>query len=141
MEILSSGELANLTSREAEVAIRVGVFSGIGAGNTFDSIEIISGTNLSDTFIASAGADRVNGGTGLDMISYSLKLIRVAVAGGDTSGTVTRALGITALQIAAPISPGAPLCYGLLRRGGRIEIALKGGQMGADDFFCRVRDL
>ncbi|MER9353780.1 four-carbon acid sugar kinase family protein [Mesorhizobium sp. M0514] len=70
----------------------------------------------------------------------SIKLNRVAVAGGDTSGTVTRALGVTALQIAAPISPGAPLCSGLRRNGGRIEIALKGGQMGSDDFFCRVRN-
>ncbi|MES0008960.1 MULTISPECIES: four-carbon acid sugar kinase family protein [unclassified Mesorhizobium] len=88
-------------------------------------------------------AERIGVGLGriLSAAVDSLKLTRVAVAGGDTSGTVTRALGITALQIAAPISPGAPLCYGLLRQGGRIEFALKGGQMGADDFFCRVRDL
>lgn len=71
----------------------------------------------------------------------SIKLDRVAVAGGDTSGTVTRALGVTALEIAAPISPGAPLCSGLRQNGGRVEIALKGGQMGSDDFFRRVRDL
>jgi uncharacterized protein YgbK (DUF1537 family) len=65
---------------------------------------------------------------------------RVAVAGGDTSGRVTRALGATALTVAAHIDPGAPLCE-LFRRGKKpLLVALKGGQMGFDDYFLRVRD-
>ncbi|ANK87709.1 MULTISPECIES: calcium-binding protein [unclassified Rhizobium] len=48
--------------------LATGVFSGIGGGDTFDSIEVIAGSNFGDTFIASANADRINGGAGVDMI-------------------------------------------------------------------------
>ncbi|WP_305781353.1 nucleotide-binding domain containing protein, partial [Paenibacillus sp. 598K] len=37
-------------------------------------------------------------------------LTRVLIAGGDTSGYVTRGLGIYALECAAALTPGAPLC-------------------------------
>ncbi|HTW29790.1 MAG TPA: four-carbon acid sugar kinase family protein, partial [Acetobacteraceae bacterium] len=43
---------------------------------------------------------------------------RVAVAGGDTSGEVTQALGVAALEAIAPVVPGAPLCRGYRRDGG-----------------------
>jgi uncharacterized protein YgbK (DUF1537 family) len=68
------------------------------------------------------------------------QLTRVAVAGGDTSGFVAQRLQIEALEVAAPISPGAPLCKAHRVSGRPLEIALKGGQMGADDYFVRVRD-
>jgi uncharacterized protein YgbK (DUF1537 family) len=62
---------------------------------------------------------------------------RVAVTGGDTSGYVARTLGIEALEMLAPLAPGAPLCNA--RRSGAagqpIEITFKGGQVGHDDFF------
>ena len=40
-----------------------------------------------------------------------------------------------------PLDPGSPLCRAHLRDDPdrRLEIALKGGQMGADDFFGRVK--
>ena len=43
----------------------------------------------------------------------------------------------------APVSPGAPLCrihagYGSPVDG--LEVALKGGQMGAADYFVTARD-
>ena len=69
-------------------------------------------------------------------------LRRIAVAGGDSSGEVAAALGITALTVAAGLVPGAPLCRAwsdLPQRDG-LEIVLKGGQMGGADFFARVRD-
>lgn len=68
-------------------------------------------------------------------------LTRVAVAGGDTSGQVVQALGLSALRMRATLTPGAPLCGGV-REVGRhpvIEIALKGGQMGSDRYFAAVR--
>jgi uncharacterized protein YgbK (DUF1537 family) len=66
---------------------------------------------------------------------------RVVVAGGDSSGAVASALDIAALSIAAGLSPGAPLCRAWSARPERdgLEIVLKGGQMGGDDFFGRVR--
>lgn len=69
-------------------------------------------------------------------------LRRIAVAGGDSAGEVAAALGITALTVAAALAPGAPLCRAWssdARRDG-LELVLKGGQMGGENFFACVRD-
>lgn len=69
-------------------------------------------------------------------------LRRVVVAGGDSSGEVASALGVQALSMAARLAPGAPLCRAAsrdVRRDG-LELVLKGGQMGAVDFFGTARD-
>ena len=66
---------------------------------------------------------------------------RICVAGGDTSSYVVRQLGLTAMIVAYPLAPGAPLCraYSPLSRFDGLELSLKGGQVGAADFFGRVR--
>jgi uncharacterized protein YgbK (DUF1537 family) len=65
---------------------------------------------------------------------------RGVVTGGDTSSFAARALGIEALEFAAPIAPGAPLCRihapGCVADGK--EIVFKGGQNGRDDFLLTV---
>jgi len=68
------------------------------------------------------------------------RLQRVAVAGGDTSGFVVRTLGIHALEVEQPLSPGAPLCLGYKKDPNEapLEIALKGGQLGRESFFLDV---
>jgi uncharacterized protein YgbK (DUF1537 family) len=62
---------------------------------------------------------------------------RVVVTGGDTSFFIARQLGIEALEVIAPVAPGAPLCRthapGLPFDG--LEICFKGGQVGDDAFF------
>ena len=66
---------------------------------------------------------------------------RVVVAGGDTSGFVTRELGVYGLEMILPISPGAPLCKAYVKKQqgvAGLELALKGGQMGGQDYFYRV---
>jgi uncharacterized protein YgbK (DUF1537 family) len=70
------------------------------------------------------------------------RLKRIAVAGGDTSGYVLKQLGIYALEMAAPLVPGAPLCraYSRDERFDGLELTLKGGQMGGEDFFVQVRN-
>ncbi len=67
---------------------------------------------------------------------------RVAIAGGDTSGHATTALGVEALSALAPLAPGAPLCKAHSISGDidGLEVTLKGGQMGAPDFFLTTRD-
>jgi uncharacterized protein YgbK (DUF1537 family) len=67
-------------------------------------------------------------------------LKRLAVAGGDTSGYVARQLGITALEMAAPLAPGSPLCRARSREDAfdGLEIAMKGGQVGKPDYFGSV---
>ncbi len=65
---------------------------------------------------------------------------RACVAGGDTCGYVAKELGLYALRVAAPISPGAPLCRAYLE-GGRfdgLEISLKGGQNGSAAYFDEI---
>ena len=60
---------------------------------------------------------------------------RFVVAGGETSGAVTQALGVTRLDIGAEIAPGVPWC-GAESGGERIAITLKSGNFGAEDFFA-----
>jgi 3-oxoisoapionate kinase len=71
----------------------------------------------------------------------AMPLQRVGVAGGDSAGAVAQALAIDTLTVAATLAPGAPLCRAGSRIAARdgLEIVLKGGQMGAPDFFGRVR--
>jgi uncharacterized protein YgbK (DUF1537 family) len=63
--------------------------------------------------------------------------LRVVVAGGDTSGYVSRVLGIHALETRYPIAPGAPLCVAHSKnpKFDGLEIALKGGQNGNHKYF------
>lgn len=70
-------------------------------------------------------------------------LRRAVVAGGDTSSHATRQLGLQALTFAAPLAPGSPLCHahGETSDLAGLEIALKGGQMGQEDFFLRAKGL
>lgn len=67
--------------------------------------------------------------------NYSLK--RIILSGGDTSSQVTKTLNPDALVIQSCISPGAPLCKALSDKPflSELEIALKGGQMGDENYF------
>ncbi|RCW72954.1 3-oxo-isoapionate kinase OiaK [Pseudorhodoferax soli] len=104
-----------------------------------------------DAMAANAGLSRAEAGqrTG-ELLAATMRALlervpalrRIAVAGGDSSGEVAAALGITALTVAAGLAPGAPLCRAWsadARRDG-LEIVLKGGQMGTPGFFASVRD-
>jgi uncharacterized protein YgbK (DUF1537 family) len=77
----------------------------------------------------------------LRMVLMRSGLRRAVVAGGDTSSHATRQLGLYALTFAAPLAPGSPLCraHSDVAELDGIEIALKGGQMGQEDFFLRAK--
>jgi 3-oxoisoapionate kinase len=99
--------------------------------------------------IATAGTsattvnDRIGAGLGsiLNRVLREGHLGRGVIAGGDTSGHAASALGIYALTAVAPIAAGSPLCRAHTRDPAfaALEIALKGGQVGAPDFFCAVK--
>ena len=60
---------------------------------------------------------------------------RFVVAGGETAGAVTRALGVTRLTIGAEIAPGVPWTFS--ESGGHaVALALKSGNFGAETFFA-----
>ena len=62
---------------------------------------------------------------------------RFVVAGGETSGAVTQALGVTRLDVGPEIAPGVPWCAA--DSGGvRVALALKSGNFGGADFFARA---
>ncbi|AVH55817.1 MULTISPECIES: 3-oxo-tetronate kinase [Streptomyces] len=60
---------------------------------------------------------------------------RLVVAGGETSGAVVQALGITGLRIGPQIDPGVPWCAATLPDGDTLHITLKSGNFGGPDFF------
>ncbi|MGF0174398.1 3-oxo-tetronate kinase [Streptomyces sp. Marseille-Q5077] len=60
---------------------------------------------------------------------------RLVVAGGETSGAVVQALGITRLRIGPQIAPGVPWCAATLPGGDTLHITLKSGNFGGPDFF------
>lgn len=62
---------------------------------------------------------------------------RVVLCGGDTSSHAVQQLGIAALTWKASLQPGAPLCEAHFtdRQSPPLELVLKGGQIGSDNFF------
>ena len=69
------------------------------------------------------------------------KIQRLCIAGGDTSSFAARALGIEALEMIAPLTPGAPLCRAIAPNSpaDSLEIVFKGGQVGAENYFGVVK--
>ena len=61
---------------------------------------------------------------------------RLVVAGGETSGAVVQALGISGLRIGRQIDPGVPWTMSLGEPP--LALALKSGNFGAEDFFLRA---
>lgn len=68
---------------------------------------------------------------------YALGLRRLVVAGGETSGAVVQAMGITALQIGRQIEPGVPVALAM-GTGEPLGVALKSGNFGSIDFFDKA---
>jgi len=70
-------------------------------------------------------------------------LRRVVIAGGDTSSHALGQLGVYALTTLLPLpsTPGSPLCLAHSDEAAfdGLEIALKGGQVGGDDYFSKMR--
>jgi 3-oxoisoapionate kinase len=71
-------------------------------------------------------------------------LRHIMVAGGDSSSHALGQLDIHALttRMPLPATPGSPLCtaYSSVESLKGLEIALKGGQVGGDDYFTSLRD-
>jgi uncharacterized protein YgbK (DUF1537 family) len=68
---------------------------------------------------------------------------RVVLCGGDTSSHAVQQLNMTALTFAGTLAPGAPLCRAHAEEAtglDGLELALKGGQIGPEDFFRIARD-
>lgn len=65
---------------------------------------------------------------------------QLIVAGGETSGAVLHALGVTRLTIGRQIDPGVPWTTAMLAKPKRraLALALKSGNFGSPDFFLKA---
>ena len=61
---------------------------------------------------------------------------RYLIAGGETSGAVVAALGVTTLEIGPEIATGVPWTRSI--SGPDLVLALKSGNFGAEDFFLKA---
>lgn len=80
---------------------------------------------LLETVISTAAAMLVERGYG-----------RIVVAGGETSGAVTKALGYSSFTIGASVAPGVPMMTPV--DNGAVTLVLKSGNFGQPDFFIRA---
>ncbi|MCX5034791.1 MULTISPECIES: 3-oxo-tetronate kinase [Streptomyces] len=62
---------------------------------------------------------------------------RMLVAGGETSGAVTTALGVRAVLVGEEADPGVPWTYATTNSGD-LALMLKSGNFGAPDLFTRA---
>jgi len=83
---------------------------------------------------AGAMVEQALGEIAKDLVARGAR--RLVVAGGETSGAVVTALGITGLRIGAEIDPGVPWTASLDEKP--IALALKSGNFGGDDFFLKA---
>jgi uncharacterized protein YgbK (DUF1537 family) len=72
-------------------------------------------------------------GVGRSLLANGFR--RFVVAGGETSGAVVGALGVTALHIGPEIDPGVPWTRSI--GSPDVALALKSGNFGAPDFFLK----
>lgn len=64
---------------------------------------------------------------------------RIIVAGGETSGAVTKALGFDSYIIGESVAPGVPVM--IPRSSRQVRLVLKSGNFGQEDFFIRALHL
>lgn len=74
-------------------------------------------------------------------IVRSVPLKRLLLSGGDTLSQITQVLAPDALEIEARLARGASLCRVISQQPhlAKLQIALKGGQMGGADYFVKAR--
>lgn len=130
---------ANILAQEAIGRLNAGrsviVYTALDGGEKGDALDAISG-----------GRHRVGEALGRiarEAISHC-GLRRAILAGGDTSSHALGQLDVYALTTRFPLkaTPGSPLCIGHSGDAALdgIEIAMKGGQVGGDDYFVMLRD-
>ena len=85
--------------------------------------------------VAKAGALVEEALAALATVAFEGGIRRFVVAGGETSGAVAQALGLSRLDIGAEIAPGVPWTFSSVQ-GEDVAITLKSGNFGDEDFFA-----
>ncbi|WP_136069299.1 3-oxo-tetronate kinase [Modicisalibacter radicis] len=69
--------------------------------------------------------------------AYRRGVRRFVVAGGESSGAVAQALGVSQLRVAREIAPGVPWTFAE-RDGEALALTLKSGNFGDENFFAKA---
>lgn len=149
-------EALDLIGGNADAAIESSVKQAMAAVSQGLSPLILTATGPDDEAVARLRAAVANAeadadaaqtaigqglGRALRLLLEQSGLRRAVVSGGDTSGHVCTELGIFALEALTPTIPGAAICSARSENAfDGLEIALKGGQMGSEDYFGWIRD-
>jgi len=149
--LVISGSRSPVTAGQIAWAVSNG-FTETGVDTTPDTIiSLLRQGNNVIVHTGTASVDRIPPGMTAQVLGTALGRIardvmaqiplqRLVIAGGDTSSFAARALDIEAVEMIAPLSPGAPLCKASAPTSPAdgIEINLKGGQVGADNYFGKI---
>ena len=124
---LETGRSVVVTSAEQPDPAAIGALRARAGGNGAEVLNEAIGAALGSVARAARETQRI---------------ARVVIAGGDTSGVVAKTMGLTALTMAAPTAPGAPLCRASADTAALdgIEVVFKGGQIGGPDYLISLRD-
>jgi uncharacterized protein YgbK (DUF1537 family) len=141
----------DLAGENGEQAIETAVAAGVERLKAGRSV--LLHTALGPSADKGTDIDRIPGarhrlGSALGIILRRLveteQLSRAVIAGGDTSSHALQELRVDALTTLLPLpqTPGSPLCtaHGNYAPTNGLQIALKGGQVGTDDYFAQIRD-
>ncbi|MEM9577380.1 MAG: 3-oxo-tetronate kinase [Pseudomonadota bacterium] len=94
----------------------------------------------SELGVARAGALVEEALAALALAARDQGAARFVVAGGETSGAITKALGVSQLDIGPEIAPGVPWTF-CQSAGRQLALTLKSGNFGDEDFFAHAVSL
>ncbi|WP_236667928.1 nucleotide-binding domain containing protein, partial [Nonomuraea sp. K271] len=144
-----SGSRSPITARQIDTAERAGwrVFADLsGPAGLVEQVEESLRDGRHTIVESTRGPARDPDGIGTSLGRLAAAMVRaglvrrLVVAGGDTSGEVVAALGARSLDVVASPAAGAPVCV-LASDDPAVDglqVALKGGQVGGDDYFLRA---
>jgi 3-oxoisoapionate kinase len=151
--IASTGDASSVTEKTAATISRAlqdgkNVILHTSKGNDDDRVgktnEIFTSKGWDEALIRTKTAELYGTalGTIVRRVAEQTSLKRIVIAGGDTSSYAARAMGIEAVEMIAPLSPGAPLCkaYAPGSAIDGLEVNFKGGQVGREDYFGMVAE-
>ncbi|MEO3805096.1 four-carbon acid sugar kinase family protein [Nonomuraea sp. B1E8] len=147
--LVLSGSRSPITARQIDTAERAGwrVLGDLsGPAGLIERVEASLRDGRHTVVESTRGPARDPDGIGTSLGRIAATMVRaglvrrLVVAGGDTSGQVVAVLGARSLDVVGSLAAGGPVC--VLASDDPavdgIEVALKGGQVGGDDFFLRA---
>jgi uncharacterized protein YgbK (DUF1537 family) len=134
---LDAAGLARGDAQAREGALQVALHSLRSGCDTvvYTSLGTPSGTTLNKELGAALGRLLLR-------LVQQADVRRVVLCGGDTSSHAVQELNLTAITFAGALAPGAPLCRAHADEDtglDGLELVLKGGQIGPEDFFRIAR--